>query len=49
MDKRKKTAYAVAVGRQPGIYSTWEECREQTDGFSSPLFEGFFTMAARLT
>ncbi|KAI0799589.1 ribonuclease H-like domain-containing protein [Irpex lacteus] len=26
--------YAVAKGRQPGLYYTWEDCQAQVDGFS---------------
>ena len=26
--------YAVKVGRVPGLYKTWEECKEQIDKFS---------------
>ncbi|KAH9970637.1 ribonuclease H-like domain-containing protein [Lactifluus volemus] len=25
--------YAVRVGKRPGIYTTWEDCREQVDGY----------------
>eukprot|EP01043_Picozoa_sp_COSAG02_P008890 COSAG02_NODE_293_length_25438_cov_52.630254_3_plen_828_part_00 len=42
---KKTPAYAVAVGRQPGIYSTWEECQAQTSKFKRAKFEGFATRA----
>jgi len=35
--------YAVARGRVPGIYETWEECRSQTDKFKSTLYKKFKT------
>lgn len=35
--------YAVAVGRKPGIYRTWEDCKAQTDGFSNAKFKSFKT------
>jgi ribonuclease HI len=35
--------YAVKVGRIPGIYSTWNECKKQTEGFSKPVFRKFKT------
>lgn len=38
-----KKFYAVKCGRLPGIYKTWEECKKQVDGFSSPVFKGFAT------
>ena len=28
---KKKKFYAVAVGRKPGIYTTWDECKKQVD------------------
>lgn len=38
-----KKFYAVKNGRIPGIYTTWEECKAQVDGFSGPVFKGFET------
>ena len=35
--------YAVRKGRVPGLYNTWEECREQVDGFSGAEFKSFAT------
>lgn len=35
--------YAVAVGRKPGLYKTWDECKEQTNGFSDAKFKSFQT------
>lgn len=40
MAKRPKV-YAVQVGRQPGLYKTWDECRKQTDGFPGAKFKSF--------
>ncbi len=37
----KKNYYAVKVGKTPGIYRTWEECRRQTEGFSGAVYKGF--------
>eukprot|EP00116_Pleurobrachia_bachei_P005994 sb/3466256/ len=37
--------YAVAVGRVPGIYSTWAECQAQTTGFSKAKYKKFPTNA----
>ena len=36
-----KKYYAVRVGRIPGIYESWEECKEQVMGFSSAEFKSF--------
>lgn len=33
--------YAVKAGRKPGVYTTWEECKQQTDGFSGAIFKSF--------
>lgn len=41
---REKVAtkyYAVKCGRVPGIYTTWAECKEQTDGFSGAEYKSF--------
>lgn len=27
--KKRKSWYAVRVGRKPGIYTNWDECKEQ--------------------
>lgn len=40
MTKRKNNFYAVKVGRQPGIYKTWDECKKQVNGFSGALYKG---------
>ena len=33
--------YAVRVGRIPGIYRTWDECKKQVNGFSGAIFKSF--------
>lgn len=30
----KKKYYAVKVGKKPGIYLTWDECKMQIEGVS---------------
>lgn len=35
--------YVVWVGREPGIYRTWDDCKKQTDKFPSPKFKAFKT------
>jgi ribonuclease HI len=37
--------YAVGKGRAPGVYSTWDECKAQTSGFSNAAFKKFKTKA----
>lgn len=36
-----KKYYAVREGRVPGVYSTWDECRAQVDGFSGAKYKSF--------
>jgi ribonuclease HI len=45
MPKRsgKPKVYAVAVGRQPGLYQTWDECEAQVKGYSKAKFKSFPT------
>ena len=33
--------YAVKVGREPGIYFSWDDCKSQVTGFSNAEFESF--------
>lgn len=35
--------YVVKVGRKPGIYKSWEECKEQVDKFSGAVHKSFGT------
>lgn len=38
--------YAVAKGKQTGIYTTWAECKAQTHRVSKPVFKKFTTLDA---
>ena len=40
----KKKLYAVVVGKEPGIYTNWEDTKEQIDGFSGALYKSFTSM-----
>ena len=33
--------YAVRVGRKPGIFNNWEECKEQVEGFEDAEYKSF--------
>lgn len=33
--------YAVKIGRKPGIYSTWEDCKKQVNGYSGAVYKSF--------
>lgn len=35
--------YAVKKGRNPGIYESWDDCREQIDSFSGAIYKSFRT------
>lgn len=40
---KKINYYAVAIGRKVGIFSTWDECKEQTLKFKNAKFKKFDT------
>ncbi len=40
----KKNFYAVKVGRNSGIYKTWEECSAQVNGFVGAKYRGFSSL-----
>lgn len=41
MDKKY---YSVKAGRKPGIYETWEKCREQVIGYPGAEYKKFSTL-----
>ena len=41
--------YAVAVGKKPGVYKSWDECKLQTNGVSGADFKSFNTEDAATT
>lgn len=41
----KNNFYGVKVGLVPGIYETWDACKEVTDKYPGAKFEGFKTRA----
>lgn len=43
MAKGKKY-YTVWKGKTPGVYSTWEECKMQVEGFDGAMYKSFPTM-----
>lgn len=47
MEKRKKTHYAIAKGRKPGIYKTWfgnEGAEIQIKGIQGARYKGFYSL-----
>ncbi|XP_048387391.1 ribonuclease H1 isoform X1 [Stegostoma tigrinum] len=43
MGMKKRFYYAVKAGRKPGVYATWDECKEQVDKFPNASFKKFGT------
>ncbi|KAJ2848624.1 hypothetical protein IWW36_003189 [Coemansia brasiliensis] len=41
MPKASSFFYAVRVGRRPGIYRSWDECKAATQGFPGAVFKKF--------
>ena len=41
--KKKSNYYAVKVGRNSGIYTSWDECKAQVEGISGCEYKGFQT------
>lgn len=33
--------YAVKIGRTPGIYTSWDDCKKQVQGFPKALYKAF--------
>ena len=42
---KKQKYYVVWQGKKPGIYSSWEECKEQVVGVQGAQYKGFDTLA----
>lgn len=43
--RMKPSFYAVAVGKQRGIYSTWDQCSEQVKGYSGAIYKSFRSLS----
>ena len=39
----KNKFYVVWIGKKPGIYSSWDDCKAQVDGVDGAKYKGFFT------
>ncbi len=46
MASSKKKYYVVWEGNRPGIYLTWNECREQISGYPGARYKAFKTLEA---
>ena len=45
MATRKQRYYVVWQGKKPGIYSSWDECKEQVVGVQGAQYKSFGSMA----
>lgn len=36
--------YAVKIGKTPGIYQTWDDCRKMTHGYPGAVYKSFKTL-----
>lgn len=43
MSKKKKKYYVVWEGHTPGIYTKWDKCKKQIDGFPQAKYKSFLT------
>jgi ribonuclease HI len=43
---KKPKFYVVWKGRKTGVFSTWDECKEQTNSFDGAVFKSFETREA---
>jgi len=46
MGKSKNKFFVVWDGKEPGIYTSWEECKKQIHGYGNAIYKGFETEAA---
>ena len=42
---KKSKFFVVWDGREPGIYKSWEECKQQTNAYPEAKYKGFITEA----
>lgn len=41
MANKKQKYYVVWSGHHPGIYQSWDECKNQTNGYPNPVYKSF--------
>lgn len=44
MAKPKRKFYVVWIGKNPGVYDTWEECKEQVHGYPQARYKSFLNI-----
>lgn len=45
MSKKQPKFYVVWLGREPGVYKTWDKCQAQITGFAGAKYKSFDTLA----
>ncbi|MDD4198513.1 MAG: RNase H1/viroplasmin domain-containing protein, partial [Paludibacter sp.] len=45
MAKSKNKFFVVWDGKEPGIYKSWEECKQQIHGYAGAKYKAFETEA----
>ncbi len=45
MSKQKQKYYVVWNGKTPGIYTSWDDCKEQVNGAEGAVYKSFASMA----
>ncbi len=45
MKKAKNQYYVVWKGHSTGIFNSWDECKQQVQGFPNAVYKGFATLA----
>ena len=45
MSKSKNKYFVVWEGKTPGIYKSWDECKQQVSGYTGAIYKGFATEA----
>jgi ribonuclease HI len=43
MKSKKNNFYVVWKGKTPGIYTSWDDCRQQVEGFKGAMYKGYPT------
>ncbi|MFT3844788.1 MAG: ribonuclease H family protein [Lacibacter sp.] len=44
MSKNQPKYYVVWKGKEPGIYTSWNDCKQQVEGFAGAAYKSFPTM-----
>ena len=44
MSNVKPKYYVVWKGKEPGIYTNWNDCKQQVEGFTGAAYKSFPTM-----